>query len=211
MRLMASVGINMVLGWEPGGFDERLLAAAQANGISVILPFDLKPEWDYADLDLRQDVMTQITAWVTRYQRHPSIVMWGVGNEVTLEMDDAQRRAFAQFYVEAFELVRALDPSRPVTLREAEDVLAPYLAEALGRRQGVWRDPPTPTITPEEEPTDAATALAPPPGQQVVVAPRGFVTASTSTPTASDRHSTIGWPTQTWTCRCLSPSTRRPA
>lgn len=175
MRLMASVGINMVLGWEPGVFDERLLAAAQANGISVILPFDLKPEWDYADPDLRQDVMTQITAWVTRYRHQPSIVMWGVGNEVTLDMDDAQRRAFAQFYVEAFELVRALDPTRPVTLREAEDVLAPYLAEAFGRRQGVWRDPPTATATPEEEATDAATEEATPPGLQVVVAPSGFV------------------------------------
>jgi hypothetical protein len=31
MQLMASVGVNMVLGWEPGVFDERLLAPATAT------------------------------------------------------------------------------------------------------------------------------------------------------------------------------------
>jgi hypothetical protein len=183
MRLMAEVGVDMVLGWEPGVFDEQLLEAARANGIRVILPFDLKPHWDYADRELRAQVLRDVADWVVRYRDQPGIVMWGVGNEVTLEMDHDARRAFAELYVEVFELVRALDPSRPVTLREAEDVFAPYLAEAFGRRQGVWVEPPTPTATPEEaptevpegEPTPTSTPEDTPTPRQVVKAPEGFV------------------------------------
>jgi hypothetical protein len=120
-------------------------------------------------------------------------VMWGVGNEVTLEMSDDQRRAFAEFYVDVFDLVRALDLTRPVILREAEDVFAPYLAEAFARRQGIVLDPTaTPPAPPEEEaeaaPTEpsgqeAAVTPSEPSGQElatptprpVIVAPEGFV------------------------------------
>jgi hypothetical protein len=183
MRLMSEVGVDMVLGWEPGVFDEQLLEAARANNIGVILPFDLKPAWDYSDRDLRARVMREVSDWVIRYRDQPGILMWGVGNEVTLEMGDAERRAFAEFYVELFELVRALDPSRPVTLREAEDVFAPYLAEAFARRQGIWVDPPTPTAAPEEvpaevsegEPISTATPEPTPTPRPVIQAPTGFV------------------------------------
>ncbi|HEY3107830.1 MAG TPA: glycoside hydrolase family 2 TIM barrel-domain containing protein [Chloroflexota bacterium] len=168
MRLMASVGVNMVLGWEPGVFDDQLLAAAQANEVSVIMPFDLKPDWNYGDPEVRLEVLRDVAAWVARYRDQPAVVMWGVGNEVTLAMSDQERRAFAEFYVDLFELVRALDSTRPVVLREAEDVFAPYLAEAFARRQGVLLEPsatPSPSAAPSEDTAPAASdPYAPPAG-----------------------------------------------
>src|SRR5437870_3768425 len=114
--------------------------------------------------------------------------MWGIGNEVTLEMSDEERRAFADFYVDVFELVRALDPSRPVVLREAEDVFAPYLAEAFARRQGVPLEPsatpspaaPPPDTPPPEGSTETPEEVVPSPTatptpRPVIVAPEGFV------------------------------------
>jgi hypothetical protein len=157
LRLMRDVGINLVLGWDPGIFDERLVVAAEASDISVIMPFDLRPEWNYADPALRSRVLADLATWVTRYRTHPAIVIWGVGNEVTLEMSPVERDAFAEFYVQAFELVRRLDPTRPVTLREAEDVFAPHLTAAFARRQGI------------------ALEVAEGDRRPVVIAPEGFI------------------------------------
>lgn len=182
MGLMAQVGVDMVLGWEPGVFDRTLLDAARANGIAVILPFDLKPDWDYADPALRQRLLPEVEDWVVRYRDDPAVLMWGLGNEVTIEMDEPERHAFAEFFVQAFELVRALDPTRPVILREAEDVFAPYLAEAFARRQGIWLDPATPTPTPADavDLTEGAPAAAEIPAptetpRPAIKAPEGFV------------------------------------
>jgi Glycosyl hydrolases family 2, TIM barrel domain len=134
LRLMADVGVDMVLGWDPGVFDEALLDAAEANGVGVLMPFELRPEYNYAEPETRAQLLEAILAWVGRYRSRPGVRMWAIGNEVTLEMGDAERRAFADFYAELLPRVRAADPSRPVLLREAEDVFAPYLAEALARR-----------------------------------------------------------------------------
>jgi hypothetical protein len=179
MRAMSDVGVNLVLGWEPGVFDEELLRAARENDVWVMLPFELKPEWNYADPKQRLEIMGSAAAWVRRYRDYPSVVMWGIGNEVTLEMDDAQRRDFADFYVGLFEMVRALDPTRPVILREAEDVFAPYLAAAFAQRQGIVIEPtatatqfdPDAVIDPDAEiPTPV-----PPTPMPIVTAPEGFV------------------------------------
>lgn len=131
MRLMSEAGVTMVLGWEPEVFDETLVAAADANGIAVLLPFDLKPAYNYAEPATRAQLTAAVLAWVDRYRDSPAIAMWAIGNEVTLDMSPAERHDFADFYAELFPKVRAADPSRPVILREAEDVFAPYLAEAF--------------------------------------------------------------------------------
>jgi hypothetical protein len=134
LGLMAEVGIDMVLGWDPEVFDEALLDAAELHQVGVLMPFELRPEYNYAEPETRAQLTAAALAWVERYRARPGVLMWAIGNEVTLEMGDAERRAFAEFYAELLPRVRAADPSRPVILREAEDVFAPYLAEALAER-----------------------------------------------------------------------------
>ena len=40
---MAQVGVDTVLGWNPDVFDEALLDAAEASGVGVLMPFELRP------------------------------------------------------------------------------------------------------------------------------------------------------------------------
>ncbi|HZQ99364.1 MAG TPA: glycoside hydrolase family 2 TIM barrel-domain containing protein [Chloroflexota bacterium] len=133
IRLMHEAGVNLVLGWDGDVFDETLIAAADANDVSVLLPFDLKPSYNYADPTTREQLTQAVLAWVERYRDKPAVLMWAIGNEVTIEMTDAEKRAFADYYVELFQQVRKADPTRAVILREAEDVFAPYLADAFQR------------------------------------------------------------------------------
>ena len=142
---------------QPTVFDDQLLAAAQANDVSVIMPFDLAPDRDYADPDVRLAIMRDVAAWVVRYRDQPAIVMWGVGNEVTLGMDDDQRRAFAEFYVDLFELVRARPdpPGGPARGRGRLRALHGRCLRAPLR--GFC--PPQATPTPEAPPSDASAAL----------------------------------------------------
>src|SRR5581483_10764516 len=68
--LMREVGVNTLLGWDQVGFDRALLDVASANGLGVIMPFELAKEWDYGDAGLRERVLEQVGAWVDEYKDH---------------------------------------------------------------------------------------------------------------------------------------------
>lgn len=129
--LMRRVGINTVLGWDQPGFDRAMLDVAQANGIGVIMHFELGKGWPYEDAELRARLLGEIGAWVDEYRDHPAVRMWGVGNEVMLTMSDDEARQFAEFYVDVYEKVREHDVTHPVIYREAEDVRVPFFREAF--------------------------------------------------------------------------------
>ncbi len=129
--LMRQVGVNTIVGWDQAGFDRALLDAAYANGIGVVMPFELAKEWDYGDSGLRERLLDQIGAWVDEYKDHPAVRMWGVGNEVMLAMNDEESRQFAAFYVQVYETVRQHDQLHPIVYREAEDVRVPYFRDAF--------------------------------------------------------------------------------
>lgn len=129
--LMRRVGVNTIVGWDQAGFDDLFLDIAQANGLGVLMHFDLAREWDYADPELRARLLGQIAAWVELYREHPAVRMWGVGNEVMLVMTPEQSRAFADFYVQVYQTVRQHDTAHPIIYREAEDVRIPYFRDAF--------------------------------------------------------------------------------
>jgi len=128
---MRAVGVDTVIGWDQPGFDRDFLDAAYASGIGVVAHFELGKTWDYADPALRERLRASIARWVARYAAHPAVLMWGIGNEVLLTSSDEECRAFAEFFVEAYTLVRQLDSTRPVLYREAEDVRVRYFRDAF--------------------------------------------------------------------------------
>ncbi|GIW08556.1 MAG: hypothetical protein KatS3mg060_3361 [Dehalococcoidia bacterium] len=133
-RLMRQAGVNTVAGWNQTLFDERLLDAANVNGLGVILPFELPIDADYRDDAVRAALLQRVKAWVERYQKHPALRMWGLGNEVLHDLtrrDAEQFAAFSQFLVEAADHIHQLDPHYPVVYREAEDVFIPYIEAAM--------------------------------------------------------------------------------
>lgn len=131
---ISAMGANTVTGWDQSQFDETLLAEAAAHRLGVILPFELQPNWAYEDSRLRQQLLQRIVAWVERFRSSPALRMWGLGNEVVHGMAKAYPRrvpAFAEFLIEAADVIHRIDPNHPVIYRDAEDVFLPPVAAAL--------------------------------------------------------------------------------
>ena len=148
MAAYRELGVNTVLGWDPAEFDEVLMDTAQRHGIGVIVPFDLDPEADYTDSEVRQALHDQVMAWVARYRNYSALRMWGLGNEVLHKIvhpawvgpQDPRRElnaeAFSDWLVETADAIHSVDPDHPVTYRSAEDAFVPWVAEALKRHGG---------------------------------------------------------------------------
>lgn len=148
MAEMSALGVNTVLGWDPAEFDTLLLDAAQRHGIGVIMPFDLDPEADYTDPDVRQRLHEDVLAWVARYRTHPAVRMWGLGNEVLHKIvhpawvgpqdpdRERQAEAFSNWLIQTADDIHALDPDHPVTYRSAEDAFVNWVIAAMERQGG---------------------------------------------------------------------------
>ncbi|TAK21361.1 MAG: hypothetical protein EPO26_15670 [Chloroflexota bacterium] len=131
MELMRIVGVNLIVGWDQKAFDRVFLNAAHAEGIGVAMHFELGKGRNYSDPDLRQRLLDEIAVWVETYRDHPAVRMWGIGNEVLLTTSDEECRAFAEFFVQAYQVARERDPNHPVLYREAEDVRVGYFRDAF--------------------------------------------------------------------------------
>jgi hypothetical protein len=136
-RFMRQIGVNTIVGWSVAEFDSLLLDVAHEQGLGVVMPFELNPDANYGDERVRRDLTNDVLAWVERYRGHPALRMWGIGNEVMLNMRDRDRpRAFAEFYANLVLQVRAADPGHPVLYREAEDAQAFWIQGAMLRQGG---------------------------------------------------------------------------
>jgi len=148
MAAYQELGVNTVLGWDPAEFDQTLLDSAAQHNIGVVLPFELDPQADYTDPEVRQQVRNEVLAWVARNRDHPALRMWGLGNEVLHKIvhpawvgpQDPQRElnaeAFSDWLIETADAIHAADPNHPVTYRSAEDAFVPWVVAALKRYPG---------------------------------------------------------------------------
>ncbi|MEV0616475.1 discoidin domain-containing protein [Nonomuraea sp. NPDC050404] len=130
MRDLKAMGVNTIRLW---GVDDThtpaLLDSAARHGIKVIVGHWLNQGADYAgDSAYRTSVKNEIVARVNALKHHQGVLMWDVGNEVILTMQDhglpadvvEQRRvAYARFVNEVAEAVHAADPNHPVTSTDA--------------------------------------------------------------------------------------------
>ena len=130
LRDLKAMGVNTIRIW---GVDDTttpaLLDAAARNGIKVIIGHWLNQGADYAnDTAYKSAVKNEIVARVNALKNHQGVLMWDVGNEVILTMQDhglpadvvEQRRvAYARFVDEVAVAVHAADPDHPVTSTDA--------------------------------------------------------------------------------------------
>ena len=148
---MHQAGINTIEGWFETQFDEVTLDAAAANGIGVLMPFELNQDWPYENPNVQQSILDHVSAYVERYRGHPAVRMWAPGNEnmhrilypnwVSKEHDpvaSARADAFAAFLPVLVDRIHELDPDHPVIYRDAEDAYLGRLKTAL-ERTGVAR------------------------------------------------------------------------
>ncbi|WP_406311489.1 discoidin domain-containing protein [Streptosporangium sp. NBC_01639] len=130
MRDLAAMGVNTIRIW---GVDDvntpTLIDKAAQQGIKVIVGHWLNQGADYVnDTAYKTSVKNEIVARVNALKGRQGVLMWDVGNEVILTMQDhglpadvvEQRRvAYAKFVNEVAQAIHAADPGHPVTSTDA--------------------------------------------------------------------------------------------
>ncbi|MCG5220072.1 discoidin domain-containing protein [Streptosporangium soli] len=130
LRDLKAMGVNTIRIW---GVDDThtpaLLDQAARHGIKVIVGHWLNQGADYVnDTAYKTNVKNEIVARVNALKGRQGVLMWDVGNEVLLTMQDhglpadvvEQRRvAYAKFVNEVTQAIHAADAGHPVTSTDA--------------------------------------------------------------------------------------------
>ncbi|MCW2640484.1 MAG: hypothetical protein JWP76_2790 [Dactylosporangium sp.] len=137
MRDLHNLGVNTIRIW---GVDDAntptLLNKAAQQGIKVIAGHWLNQGADYVnDTAYMNSVKTEIVNRVNVLKNNPGVLMWDVGNEVILTMQDhglsaaeveARRVGYAKFVNQLAQAIHAADPNHPVTSTDAYTGAWPY-------------------------------------------------------------------------------------
>ncbi|MGW7517499.1 discoidin domain-containing protein [Streptomyces sp. NPDC054796] len=138
-----SMGANTVRTWGTDASSKPLLDAAAANGVKVVAGFWLQPGGgpgsggcvDYrTDTAYKNAMLEEFPKWVSAYKDHPGVLMWNVGNESVLGLQncfsgaelEAQRDAYTGFVNDVAKKIHSIDPNHPVTSTDAWTGAWPY-------------------------------------------------------------------------------------
>ncbi|GAA3388054.1 discoidin domain-containing protein [Streptomyces roseoviridis] len=140
---LKSMGVNTIRTWGTDGGTKPLLDTAAAHGIRVVNGFWLQPGGgpgsggcvDYVtDTTYKNTMLNEFARWVDAYKSHPATLMWNVGNESVLGLQncysgtelEAQRNAYTSFVNDVARKIHSLDPDHPVTSTDAWTGAWPY-------------------------------------------------------------------------------------
>ncbi|MFE6410882.1 discoidin domain-containing protein [Streptomyces sp. NPDC057837] len=138
-----SMGVNTIRTWGTDGGTKPLLDSAAANGLKVVNGFWLQPGGGpgsggcvnyVTDTTYKNTMLTEFTQWVEAYKNHPATLMWNVGNESVLGLQncysgaelEAQRNAYTGFVNDVAKKIHSIDPDHPVTSTDAWTGAWPY-------------------------------------------------------------------------------------
>ncbi len=130
IRDLKAMGVNTIRTW---GVDDTntpiLLNTAARHGVKVIVGHWLNQGADYVnDTAYKTSVKNEIVARVNTLKGYNGVLIWDVGNEVLLTMQDhglpadvveARRNAYAAFVNEVAVAIHAADANHPVTSTDA--------------------------------------------------------------------------------------------
>jgi exo-beta-1,3-glucanase (GH17 family) len=129
MRDLANMGVNTIRIWGPDAATPALLDTAARHGIKVVVGLWLNHGADYVnDTAYKTAVKAEIIAKVNELKGRQGVLLWDVGNEVILEMQnyglsaavvEERRVAYAKFVNEIAVAIHAADPNHPVTSTDA--------------------------------------------------------------------------------------------
>ncbi|MBB4907497.1 discoidin domain-containing protein [Actinophytocola algeriensis] len=140
---LRAMGVNTVRTWGTDGTSAPLFDAAAANGIKVIAGFWLQPGGGpgsggcvnyVTDSTYKSNMLAEFTRWVNVYKGHSGVLMWNVGNESVLGMQNCfsgaelenQRNAYTRFVNDVARAIHGIDPNHPVTSTDAWTGAWPY-------------------------------------------------------------------------------------
>ncbi|MBQ0825689.1 discoidin domain-containing protein [Streptomyces tagetis] len=140
---LVSLGANTIRTWGTDASSRTLFDSAAAHGVKVIAGFWLQPGGgpgsggcvDYVnDADYKGRMLDEFPRWVQEYKEHPGVLMWNVGNESVLGLQNCyggdqlerQRNAYTSFVNDVARKIHAVDPNHPVTSTDAWVGAWPY-------------------------------------------------------------------------------------
>ncbi|MEV8376230.1 discoidin domain-containing protein [Kribbella sp. NPDC056861] len=140
---LKAIGVNTVRTWGTDASSKPLFDAAAANGMRVIAGYWLQPGGGpgsggcanyVTDATYKANTLADIRRWTTEYKDNQGVLMWNVGNESVLGLQncysgtelEAQRIAYARFVNEATQAIHAIDSNHPVTSTDAWTGAWPY-------------------------------------------------------------------------------------
>ncbi len=119
LNLLKSLGATTVRSY--GGDPGALLDAAEAAGLKVIVGLWVgqpRQGADYGDPAFVARQREELQVLVNKYKTHPALLMWGIGNEV--EVDLADPSAIWPEIEKIASMVKGLDPHHPTMAVLAE-------------------------------------------------------------------------------------------
>ncbi|MEV6283693.1 discoidin domain-containing protein [Kribbella sp. NPDC051770] len=143
---LKSIGVNTVRTWGTDASSKPLFDSAAANGMRVIAGYWLQPGGGpgsggcvnyVTDTTYKQNMLGEIRRWTTEYKDHPGVLLWNVGNESVLGLQncysgaelETQRIEYAKFVNEGAKAIHAIDPNHPVTSTDAWTGAWPYFKQ----------------------------------------------------------------------------------
>ncbi|MET7290611.1 discoidin domain-containing protein [Streptomyces griseoloalbus] len=140
---LKSMGVNTIRTWGTDASSRPLLDSAAAHGIKVIAGFWLQPGGGpgsggcvnyLTDTGYKDRMLAEFPRWVQEYKDHPGVLMWNVGNESVLGLQNCysgdelerQRDAYTTFVNDVAKRIHSVDPNHPVTSTDAWVGAWPY-------------------------------------------------------------------------------------
>ncbi|HSZ25519.1 MAG TPA: glycoside hydrolase family 2 TIM barrel-domain containing protein, partial [Cytophagaceae bacterium] len=125
MKDLKFLGVNTIRTWGTGKETLLLLDSANAYGIKVLLGIWMRhgrpgmegdDSFDYInDKKGKEAMFNDAIQAVKLYKNHPGLLMWGVGNEVTLNIaTDPEKKVYAQYLETVLLAIKAEDPKHVV-------------------------------------------------------------------------------------------------
>ena len=140
---LRSMGVNTIRTWGTDASSKALFDSAAAHGIKVVAGFWLQPGGgpgsggcvDYVtDTAYKNHMLDEFPQWVQTYKDNPGVLMWDVGNESVLGLQNCysgaelerQRDAYTTLVNDITKKIHAVDPDHPVTSTDAWVGAWPY-------------------------------------------------------------------------------------
>ncbi|MCX5609678.1 discoidin domain-containing protein [Streptomyces sp. NBC_00047] len=131
-----SLGANTIRTWGTDASSRQLFDAAASNGVKVVAGFWLQPGGGpgsggctnyVTDTTYKNTVLAEFSRWVEAYRDHPAVLMWNVGNESVLGLQNCyggtelenQRNAYTTFVNDVAKAIHRIDADHPVTSTDA--------------------------------------------------------------------------------------------
>jgi hypothetical protein len=124
------LGVNTIRIWATNEDTEKLLDAAQAYRIKVMMGIWMRhgrpgmeddDSFNYLeDKQGMEDQYSHAIKTVERYKNHPAVLTWALGNEVYLNMaTDAEKEAYSKLLERIASAIKKIDSNHPITSVEA--------------------------------------------------------------------------------------------